>query len=150
MNSIRDLCGSEAIVGAQEVALRRAPLNFGLCNDTLNGIDQALGPADLEHVSTLLFALSFLLPPIYVGMARGEDGLRGRLRAHVSVGLTEEERKGTLGGRLSSALGEAKYLRRCTALYVPLKVEGAAAATTARLLEHVLIRVLRPSESKRG
>jgi hypothetical protein len=108
--------------------------------------------SEVERVSNLLLALSIFSPPIYVGMAAGEGGLRQRLKQHVDgqyVVTPGDPYLGTFAARVTHAMNDQRILKTC--LVACLKISGFPNnAQLIREIEHFLIQSLKPTQSKKG
>lgn len=138
----------EADVGATTVALRMAVPSFDLELQAAQAADQAMTRRQRENLGQLLLALSLLAPPIYVGLARGKRGLRGRLEQHLAGETLDPQWLGSFHSRVRHVMEDASLLRRCVIACMPLPSGMPPEAT--RVLEHILIRVVRPAQSRRG
>jgi hypothetical protein len=108
--------------------------------------------SEVERVSNLLLALSIFSPPIYVGMAAGEGGLRQRLKQHIDgqyVVTPGDPYLGTFAARVTHAMNDQRILKTC--LVACLKISGFPNnAQLIREIEHFLIQSLKPTQSKKG
>lgn len=106
----------------------------------------------VENVANLLLALSIFSPPIYVGMAAGQGGLRQRLKQHVEGQiqvLDGDPFLGTFAARVTHIMNDPRVLKKCVVACV--KVSGFPDnAKIIREIEHFLIQTLKPTQSIKG
>lgn len=105
-----------------------------------------------EDIANKLLPLSILAPPIYIGKATGKEGLKQRLRAHVTGKIQidpQDPYLGSFAARVEHLMNNPSQLKKCIVACIPI-VELPNNDQLIREIEHFLIRSLRPSLSKRG
>jgi len=143
------LTSVEGLVGQHQIGVQVAAPSFDTESDAVRALSSEIGDEARESLQAMFLALSFIGGPMYVGMARGTDGLRGRLRGHLTSGIRDPEWTGNLRARVGNRLDDPSYLRRCVIAFVAMD-SLPESARTERFVEHVLLRVFRPWMSKRG
>lgn len=112
----------------------------------------SLSRSQVENVGNLLLALSIFSPPIYIGMAAGQRGLRQRLKQHVEGQyqvLEGDPYLGTFAARVTHLMNDPRVLKKCIVACV--KVNGFPNnEQLVREIEHFLIQTLKPTQSKKG
>ncbi len=111
-----------------------------------------LSRSQVENVGNLLLALSIFSPPIYIGMAAGQGGLRQRLKQHVEGQyqvLDGDPYLGTFAARVTYLMNDPRVLKKCIVACV--KISGFPNnQQLVREIEHFLIQTLKPTQSKKG
>lgn len=136
----------------RRVQIKRNTPEFQLDSDAVMKLATRLSASQIQQVARLTLMLSFLSEPFYVGMTDASNGLRSRIRQHlVSVKSFDEDKQwsGSFRTRIAHSLNEKDALKRCLVAFVTLPDE-LAEVEASRLLEHILIRTVRPSQSKKG
>jgi hypothetical protein len=114
--------------------------------------DWPLARTQVECIGNLLLALSIFSPPIYVGMASGEGGLRQRLRQHIDGQYAVYEGDpylGSFAARVTHLMNDRRTLKRC--IVACLKISGFPKnSNLIREIEHFLIQSIKPTQSKKG
>ena len=130
----------------------RNPPEFDLESEVVRKLSNSMTSSKIQTLANVVLVLSLLAEPIYVGMTEANKGLRSRLKQHLqSVKLFDQDRSwtGQFRTRVAVALQDPNYLRRCLIAYLPVSsLELGDYAT--RLLEHILIRTIKPAQSIRG
>ncbi len=142
------LSEAEAAVGTLDVVARRGMDE--LCDATLSRASAALTSHQVQKMARLVLCCSFLSSPIYVGMTR-KQGLRTRLQQHLAKprALSDGRWLRDFRSRSAAKTGLATYLRRCVIAYACFRKEEYP-VEAIRLIEHVLIRTVRPAQSEAG
>ncbi len=139
--------------GAQRrIQIERNVPEFDVSSAPLQRLTESIGSSQVQQISKLVLMLSFLTEPFYVGMTDSSNGLRNRIQQHLqSVKSFDEDKRwtGSFRTRIAHVLGEKEALKRCLVAFVTLPEELVGTDAT-RLLEHILIRTVCPSQSKRG
>jgi hypothetical protein len=108
--------------------------------------------SQVEQVGNLLLALSVFSPPIYIGMAAGQGGLRQRLKQHIEGQyqvLDGDPYLGTFAARVTHIMNDPRVLKKC--IVGCMKVTGFSNnSQLIREIEHFLIQTLKPTQSKKG
>ena len=136
----------------RKFTVERNPPSFTLASSRIQGLSEKLTSSKLQRLANQVLVLSFFSEPIYVGMTEGQGGLRSRLKQHLqSVNSFDSDKAwtGDFRTRMAKLLGQSDYLKRCLILYMPLCYEDFG-ADIPRMLEHILIRTIRPSQSVRS
>lgn len=111
-----------------------------------------LSRSQVENVGNLLLALSIFSPPIYIGMAAGQEGLRQRLKQHVEGQyqvLDGDPYLGTFAARVTHLMNDPRVLKKCIVACV--KISGFPNnQQLVREIEHFLIQTLKPTQSKKA
>jgi hypothetical protein len=113
--------------------------------------ENPLSRSQMEQIGDFLLAFSILSPPIYVGMAAGERGLRQRLKQHVSgnfVIAQDDPYLGSFAARVTHIINDPRYLPQCIVAYASLN-NLPEKAIASRWLEHFLINQVNPNLSIR-
>jgi hypothetical protein len=130
----------------------RNPPTFDVQVPEIERLAASLSDSRLQIVAQLVLTLSLFTEPFYVGMTKAEGGLRSRLTQHKRTVKSFDDDtnwNGSLRSRVARALQDPSFLDRCIVAYLPLSnIEFGE--DLARLLEHVLIRTIRPAQSIRG
>lgn len=138
-------------VGTSQLSLRQA-VGSEEWETRLPESDWSLSRSQVEHVGNLLLALSIFSPPIYIGMAAGQGGLRQRLKQHVEGQyqvLDGDPYLGTFAARVTYLMNDPRVLKKCIVACV--KITGLPNnAQLIREIEHFLIQTLKPTQSKKG
>lgn len=132
--------------------LERNPPVFDLGSQAIQILSESLSPSKVQALAKTVLVLSIFAEPIYVGMTEANKGLRSRLRQHLqSVKSFDHDLRwsGSFRTRIAKVLGESTYLNRCVIAYMPVSSLGFGDNAT-RLLEHILIRTIRPAQSIRS
>jgi len=132
--------------------LERNPPSFELASPAVQSLSESLSQSKIQALATAVLILSFFSEPIYVGMTDSEKGLRSRLKQHLqSVKSFDKDINwhGSFRTRVAHLLNDPKYLSRCLIAYMPVS-SFALGEYAPRLLEHILIRTIRPARSVRG
>ncbi len=132
--------------------IERNPPVFDLGSPAVQKLSESITPSRLQALANLVLVLSFFSEPIYVGMTEADKGLRSRLKQHLqSVKSFDEDSKwsGAFRTRIAKVLGDGKFLKQCLVAYMPLPA-SMLGDDAARVLEHILIRSIRPAQSVRG
>lgn len=130
---------------------RNAP-EFDLSSAPIQRLASTFSSSQVQQLSKLVLMLSFLTEPFYVGMTDASNGLKNRIQQHLqSVKSFDEDRRwtGAFRTRIAHVLGEKEALKRCLVAFVTLP-EELVGTEASRLLEHILIRTISPSQSQRG
>lgn len=139
--------------GAQRrIQIERNVPEFDVTSAPLQRLTESLSSSQVQQLSKLVLMLSFLTEPFYVGMTDSSNGLRNRIQQHLqSVKSFDEDKQwtGTFRTRIAHVLEEKEALKRCLVAFVTLPDE-LVGTDAARLSEHILIRTVCPSQSKRG
>lgn len=133
-------------------SIERTPPKFDFASTAIEGLQDELSGTQLEQLAKLVLYLSFLNEPIYIGMTKSEQGLRGRLKQHLQEPKTFEDDEGWHGAfnsRIAKKLSDKTFLRRCVIAFMPI-AELELGGNAPRVLEHILIRTIRPAQSERG
>jgi len=142
----------EASGQQRKLVVERNPPSFDMASSEIRRLADACDSQDVQRLSSLVSKLAFLMEPIYVGMTTENNGLKSRLQQHLmSVNSFDEDSNwsGSFRTRIAKILGEKDMLRKCLIAYIPIK-ENIYGPNAARLIEHILIRTIRPAQSKRG
>ncbi len=143
-----------ALSGASKQSLfsvERKPPAFDYSSATVANLASALTPSKLQSLASAVLILSLFAEPIYVGMTAAEQGLRGRLKQHLqSVDSFDAgaDWSGAFRTRMASVLRDSTLLSRCVVAYMPMSAFDLG-EHAARLLEQVLIRIVRPAQNIR-
>ena len=132
--------------------LDRNPPDFDLTSEMVRKLSESLSSSKIQTLASTVLILSFLTEPIYVGMTEANKGLRSRLKQHLqSVKMFDQDRNwsGAFRTRVAQVLQDPTYLRRCLIAYMPVTSLQLGEHST-RLIEHILIRTIRPVQSVRG
>lgn len=113
--------------------------------DELSG---TLASTDVQVLSKLVLILSFLSEPFYIG--KTDSSLRGRIKSHLGSpdSFDDDNLRNVLKNRVF-AQTDSRVLQQCLIAYVPLEAD-ASAHSLPRLLEHVLLRIIQPTQSVKG
>ena len=133
-------------------SIERNPPVFDLGSPAVQNLSESITPSRLQALANLVLVLSFFSEPIYVGMTEADKGLRSRLKQHLqSVNTFDEDSKwsGSFRTRIAKILNDGKFLKQCLIAYMPLPT-SMLGEDSARVLEHILIRSVRPAQSVRG
>ena len=111
----------------------------------LVALNEEVNSVQLQSISRLIYLLSFLSEPFYIG--KTDRGLKGRLKDHLAdVKLFEDDNwNGSLRSRIAKI--DPQMMRQCLIVYICLDNYGEN--KIARLIEHVLIKIIQPSQSRR-
>jgi hypothetical protein len=138
-------------VGASHLAIRQA-VGAENWEARLPAAEWPLSRNQVEGAANLLLALSIFSPPIYVGMAAGQEGLRQRLRQHVEGQyrvVDGDPYLGSFAARVTHIMNDSHTLKRC--LVACVRVTGFPDnQLLIRELEHFLIQTLKPTQSRKG
>ena len=132
--------------------LERNPPTFNLTDPAIQRISSKITSSQLQALASSIFILSFLTEPIYVGMTEADKGLKSRLKQHLtSVRSFDSDKhwRGAFRTRIAKLLKKPDYLSRCLIAYMPISKEEFG-DDFPRVIEHVLIRTIRPAQSVRG
>ncbi len=132
--------------------LERNPPKFDFNSVAVQKLAGTLSTGKIQTLANVVLVLSFLTEPIYVGMTEANKGLRSRLKQHLQSVKTfdnDSNWSGAFRSRVAKVLQDPKYLRRCLIVYMPIS-SLELGEHSIRLLEHILIRTVRPSQSVRG
>ena len=132
--------------------LERNPPTFQLSEPAIRKVSTSITSSQLQSLATSVLVLSFLSEPIYVGMTEANKGLKSRLRQHLlSVHSFDDDTnwRGSFRTRVAKLLSKPDYLRRCLIAYMPIS-KDVFGEDFPRLIEHILIRTIRPAQSVRG
>lgn len=130
---------------------RNSPL-FKLDAETILKLDSELTSSSLQILSKLVLFLSFMSEPIYIGMTKGAEGLRGRLTQHLAAPKDFDDNaewNGAFNSRIAATLDDPSYLKQCLIAYLPVPTEELG-DDTPRIIEHILIKTICPALSRRG
>lgn len=136
----------------RKIYIERNVPEFDLASAPIQRLSTTLSGSQIQQLSKLVLMLSFLTEPFYVGMTDASNGLKNRIQQHLqSVKTFDEDKRwtGAFRTRIAHVLGEKEALKRCLVAFVTLP-EELVGTETARLLEHILIRTISPSQSHRG
>lgn len=138
-------------VGTSHLALRQA-VGAEDWEQRLPKSEWPLSRSQVEDVGNLLLALSIFSPPIYIGMAAGQGGLRQRLKQHVEGQyqvLDGDPYLGSFAARVTHLMNNPRVLKKCIVACV--KITGFPQnEKLIREIEHFLIQTLKPTQSKKG
>lgn len=138
-------------VGTSQLSLRQS-VGTEDWEDRLPESDWPFSRSQVESVGNLLLALSIFSPPIYIGMAAGQGGLRQRLKQHVEGQyqvLDGDPYLGTFAARVTYLMNDPRVLKKCIVACV--KISGFPNnQQLVREIEHFLIQTLKPTQSKKG
>jgi len=138
-------------VGRSRFAVRQS-VSTEDWEERLSDAEWPLSRTQIETVGNLLIAISIFSPPIYIGMAAGQGGLRQRLRQHVDGQyqvIDGDPYLGTFAARVTHLMNDPRVLRKCMVACV--KVAGFPDdRKLIREIEHFLIQTLKPSQSIKG
>lgn len=132
--------------------LERNHPSFDLASDVIQELANSLSSSKIQSLASAILILSFFTEPIYVGMTKSGKGLRGRLKQHLqSVKSFDDDMNwtGSFRTRVAQILNDPDYLKRCLIVYMPMSAVNLSDDST-RLIEHILIRTIRPVQSVRG
>lgn len=144
-----------AVSGASKQShftVQRHVPSFDLTTSSIESLAQSMKPSQVQSLGAAVLALSFLSEPFYIGMTEAQGGLRSRLLQHLaSVESFDKDLRwrGSLRTRIAHTLKDPGFLMKCIIVYVPMAALDLG-DNTARLLEHVLIRIVSPAQSLRG
>jgi len=130
----------------------RNPPSFDLGAPAVQRLSETITSSKLQVLANLVLVLSFFSEPIYVGMTEANKGLRSRLKQHLqSVKSFDDDAKwnGEFRTRIAKVLGDGNFLKQCVIAYMPIS-STELGDDVPRVLEHILIRTVRPSQSIRG
>lgn len=133
-------------------SVSRNPPSFDLAAPPVQRLAETITSSQLQGLASLILALSFLSEPIYVGMTAANKGLRSRLGQHLqSVKSFDGDHnwRGQFRTRIAKVLDDKTFLKQCVIAYMPISV-SALGDDAPRVLEHILIRTVRPAQSVRG
>lgn len=136
----------------RRIQIERNHPAFDLQLSAIQRLSASLSNSQIQQLAKLVLMLSFLTEPFYVGMTDASNGLRGRIQNHLQCVKTFDDDSGWTGAfrtRVAQILGEKEALKKCMIAFVTLP-DDLAGTEAPRLLEHILIRTVRPSQSKRG
>jgi hypothetical protein len=136
----------------RKLQIERNVPEFDLSSAPIQRLATSLSSSQVQQLSKLVLMLSFLTEPFYVGMTDASNGLRNRIQQHLqSVRSFDEDKRwtGAFRTRIAHVLGEKEALKRCLVAFVTLP-EELVGTDASRLLEHILIRTVSPSQSQRG
>jgi hypothetical protein len=136
----------------RRIQIERNVPSFDLNSAPIQRLGASLDNSQVQQLSKITLMMSFLAEPFYVGMTDSSNGLRNRIRQHLqSVNSFDEDQKwsGAFRTRIAHVLREKDALKRCLIAFVTLP-ENLVGPDVTRLLEHILIRTIRPSQSHRG
>ncbi len=136
----------------RSVQIERNTPEFQFDSDAVMKLATVLTTSQVQQVARLTLMLSFLSEPFYVGMTDFSNGLQSRIRQHlVSVKTFDEDKHwtGSFRTRIAHSLREKDALKRCLVAFVTLP-DDLIEVGASRLLEHIIIRTVRPSQSKNG
>jgi hypothetical protein len=142
-----------AATGTQrQIQIERNPPRFEYDSPTLQRLASTTSSHQIQSIANIVLMLSFLSEPFYIGMTDSSFGLRGRIKQHLaSVNLFDADNSwtGAFRTRVAKTLQQKDALKRCLIAYFTLP-EELESGEAARLLEHILIRTIKPAQSKRG
>ncbi len=132
-------------------SVSRNPPSFNLAAPPVQRLAETITSSQLQGLANLVMALSFFSEPIYVGMTAANKGLKSRLGQHLqSVKSFEDVNwRGQFRTRIVKLLNDKNFLKQCVIAYMPISA-SALGDDAPRVLEHVLIRTIRPAQSFRG
>lgn len=136
----------------RKIQIERNVPEFDLSISPIQRLSASLGNSQIQQVSKLVLMLSFLTEPFYVGMTDTSNGLKNRIQQHLmSVKSFDDDKRwtGAFRTRIAHVLSEKDALKRCLVAFVTLPDE-LIGTEASRLLEHILIRTVCPSQSRRG
>lgn len=136
----------------RQFTVTRNPPLFELATPAVQRLSETISSSNLQKLARLVLALSFFSEPIYVGMTEANKGLQSRLKQHLqSVKTFDDDAKwrGEFRTRMAKVLGDSSFLKQCVIAYMPISVSELG-EDAPRVLEHILIRTVRPAQSVRG
>jgi hypothetical protein len=133
-------------------SVKRNPPAFHMDSEPVLRLDEHIGKSGLQALSRLVLFLSFLSEPIYIGMTKGSEGIKGRLAQHLqSPGSFDSDASwnGAFNSRISTILNDASILKQCLIAYLPIP-SGEIGDDAPRVIEHILIKTICPAMARRG
>jgi hypothetical protein len=159
LNSLQN--GIEKMTPATEVSgtgrqrrftVSRNPPYFKIGSEYIQKLDSEINNAGVQKIANTILLLSFFTEPIYIGMTKANEGLNIRLKQHLQNVKSfddNEQWNGKFSSRIATVLDDPKILKQCFIAFMPISDEDLN-ENAPRLIEHILIKTISPSMSKRG
>mgnify|MGYP006428072441 CR=1 FL=1 len=153
-NSIKYSPASKIEADGQQrrVTVERKPANFDLQLEMIQRMASDMSSESVQKLSAFVMRMAFISEPIYVGMTTASNGLKSRLKQHlqsVKTFDTDNKWSGSFRTRVAYELKDKDSLKKCVICYMPLD-DTLLGTDVTRILEHILIRTVRPAQSKKG